>query len=122
MFLAITKHRCAESRNSDSARMSGAVGYCVAHRPAEAVKKTTHWILARRVSNEIAVMRAFGCALKLVKVIQSSAAHYASACVFVNVRACAIEGKLGKNRVRTRVCLQVTVYVVLLRVCIDEGR
>ena len=56
----------------------------------------THWILARRVSNEIVVMRAFRCELKLVKVTQSSAARYV--CVFVNVHVRAREEKDRKER------------------------
>lgn len=68
----------------------GLLGLSNFHLLAEAValrrSENTHWILARRVSNEIVVMRAFCCKLKLVKVIQSSAPRYV--CVFVNVHVC----------------------------------
>ncbi len=74
----------------------GLLGLSNFHLLAAAValrrSENTHWILARRVSNEIVVMRALCCELKLVKVIQSSAARYVQACVFVNVRG-KTEGK-----------------------------
>lgn len=91
MFLAITSHRCEESWMVTAVirSSSGLLGLSNFHLLAEAGalrrSENTHWILARRVSNEIVVMRAFCCELKLVKVIQSSAARYEQACVLVNV-------------------------------------
>lgn len=81
---------------------------------ADAVKNT-HWILARRVSNEIAVMRAFFFSsssfllreLKLVKVIQSSAARYVRAGLFLRVEK--TEGH--KKKKCSNACLSAHVVV-----------
>lgn len=84
---------------------------------ADAVKNT-HWILARRVSNEIAVMRAFFFffpfsfllrELKLVKVIQSSAARYVRAGLFLRVEK--TEGHKKKKKKCSNACLSAHVVV-----------
>lgn len=100
----------------------GLLGLSNFHLRAEAVAHrrsgNTHWIPASRVSNEIVVMRGFCCELKLVKVIQSSAARYM--CVFVSMHVCACE---EKDRRKGRQCMftHVKQWLRCMHTCMYEG-